>query len=75
MSDTKCFHCKHWEYVGLTSKDGSSEHTGECRRYPPAVHPRQLRDADKGRRTKSSVAVYGLFPYTLGSHWCGEFKQ
>lgn len=61
--ERRCENCVWWE-PNETERD-----CGLCRRYPP-----QLSSRADGRYENWKLWGETLYPATLNSDWCGEFK-
>lgn len=59
MSEQRCENCRFWSRY--SDKHGG---VGECRRFPPTIHP--LPDEDHVMLTFSPNLVY--------NSWCGEWQ-
>lgn len=58
----KCGNCIYWQEVG-GHLDGPN--IGNCRRYPPTIHPDSNNLSD----------LYGESPQTRSENWCGEWAM
>lgn len=72
MSNPTCEYCRFWKPLDKDAEDKDMEETmedglGRCHRNPPFLDP------DFGQ--PGDIGTYGVWPLTLTTDWCGEFKE
>lgn len=63
--NNQCSGCAFW--IAHDDPEDDGENSGECRRFPPQLPPRQEQEIDNVR--------VGIWPETMDKDWCGEWRK
>lgn len=69
-----CWICRFWRQVDVYP-DEDGVQTGCCHRFPPICAPEDYHSTDRGWGERDRASRMFVFPTTLGSNHCGEFKE
>lgn len=72
----KKINCENCEYWNCFPNDNNFQTLGSCRRNAPLLRAYLLSDEEKDNEEDGEpIGIGGVWPDTLPSDWCGEFKS